>query len=342
MEIQGYSIDFEKIIKTIKKGKYKKIALQLPEGLKIYSSRIIDFLEKKTDALIILSADPCFGACDIANYELKNLDIDLIIQIGHTSIPDSENYWIPTLFINAESKIEVLKVLKKSIPIIKEKGLIIGLVSTSQHIHTLGYIQKFLSENNLKSFIGKGDNRISLKGQILGCNFSAAESIAEKVDAFLYIGSGNFHPLGLLLTIKKPVIAIDPYSNNVKVKELEELKNQILRQRHGVIVSLKDAEKFGILIGTKRGQQRIDLANNIKNVLKSKNKKSYMIAANNFMSEILEGYRDIDCFISTACPRIAIDDYLQYKKPIITPIELEILIGKKKWADYKLDEITSI
>ena len=33
------------------------------------------------------------------------------------------------------------------------------------------------------------------------------------------------------------------------------------------------------------------------------------------------------------------DDYLKYKVPIITPVELEILLGKKKWEDYQFDQI---
>ena len=106
--------------------------------------------------------------------------------------------------------------------------------------------------------IGKGDSRIDLKGQILGCNFSAAKSIANEVDTFLFIGSGNFHPLGLLLLFKKQVIVCDPYSNEIREKELEDLKDIILRQRYGAIARSKDARVFGILIGTKLGQQRID------------------------------------------------------------------------------------
>ena len=70
-----------------------------------------------------------------------------------------------------------------------------------------------------------------------------------------------------------------------------------------------------------------------------KNKKSYIFALNHFNPSFLESFRNIDCFVSTACPRIAIDDYMQYKTPIITPIELDILLGLKKWGDYKFDEI---
>ena len=60
---------------------------------------------------------------------------------------------------------------------------------------------------------------------------------------------------------------------------------------------------------------------------------------NHFSPSIIESYRDIDCFISVACPRIPIDDYMQYKVPILTPIELDIVLGFKKWDEYQFDEI---
>jgi len=155
----------------------------------------------------------------------------------------------------------------------------------------------------------------------------------------LFIGSGTFHPVGLLLSSKKPVIAADPYTNIVKKQELNELKDIILRQRYGAIANSKNAKKFGILVGLKRGQQRMDLAHRVREMFDAFNKKSLIIAMDNFSPVSLQGFGDIDCFVSTACPRIAIDDYLQYKIPIITPIELEIVLGKRKWEDYRFDQI---
>jgi 2-(3-amino-3-carboxypropyl)histidine synthase len=187
--------------------------------------------------------------------------------------------------------------------------------------------------------LSEGDERISEKGQILGCNFTAGTTIAERVDCFLFIGSGNFHPVGLLLSSKKPVITANPYTNVIKKQELEDLKDTILRQRYGAIANSKNAKRFGILVGTKRGQQRIKLADEIKELLNSFNKKSLIITLDQFSPISLQGFSDIDCFVSTACPRIAIDDYLQYKIPILTPIELEIVLGKRKWEEYMFDQL---
>ncbi len=337
MDIPGYSIDLEKIVKTIKKEKYKRVSLQLPEGLKTYASRIVEFLENKTKATIIVSADPCFGACDIANNELKNLDVEFVIHIGHTFVPEIENLWIPTTFINALSTMDVTKAVEKSLSFLEGKR--IGIVATAQHLHTLDTVENILQKNNFEPILSAGDARISTKGQILGCDFSAGMNIIDKVDCFLFIGSGTFHPVGLLLSSKKPVIAADPYTNSVKKQELDELKDIILRQRYGAIANSKNAKKFGILVGLKRGQQRMDLAHNIKEMVDAFNKKSLIIAMDNFSPVSLQGFGDIDCFVSTACPRIAIDDYLQYKIPIITSIELEIVLGKRKWEDYRFDQI---
>jgi len=338
MKISGYLIDLEQAVRTIKKKGYETIALQIPEGLKSSASRIIDSLKKEIKCEIIVIADPCFGACDIANYELKNIGVEFVIQIGHASIPNLGNDLIPTAFVNALSSKDVMQVVEKSLTYLD--GATVGVVTTAQHLHTLKAVEGILKKHNFTPIVSGGDKRIAAKGQILGCDFSTGASIADKVDSFLFVGSGNFHPVGLLLSVKKPVIAADPYSGTVKKQELSDLKDTILRQRYGAIANSKNAKKFGILIGVKRGQQRMKLAHNIKDMLESLGKKSFFIAMDNFTSMPLQGFRDVDCFVSTSCPRIAIDDYLQYKKPIITPIELEIVLGKRKWEDYQFDQIT--
>jgi 2-(3-amino-3-carboxypropyl)histidine synthase len=337
VQIEGYDIDLEKIVKTIKEKDYKRFVLQIPEGLKIHASKFVDFFEKETNATVMIYADPCFGACDLIDNKFNDLDVDFVIQIGHLPIPNIKMTSIPTVFVNARSNLDIEKITEKSIEHLKGKK--VGLVTTAQHVHTLEKAKKILIENNFEPFIGKGNSRIESKGQILGCNFTAATAIADIVDSFLFIGSGNFHPLGLMLSTKKPVIVADPYSNEIKDKELDELKDMVLRQRYGAIARSKDAKIFGILIGVKTGQQRSELAYKIKDILSSNGKKSYIFVLDHFFPAVIESFKDIDCFISTACPRIAIDDYMQYKVPILTPVELDILFGIRKWEDYQFDEI---
>jgi 2-(3-amino-3-carboxypropyl)histidine synthase len=337
MEISGYQIDIERAAETIKKQGYTTVALQVPEGLKSRIFPLVEFLENETGATILVSADPCYGACDVVNYELKNMDVECVIHLGHTEIPTVENFWIPTIYVNVVSTLDVSKVVEKAIPSLEGKK--IGVVTTAQHLHTLETVANILRKLGLEPLIREGDERISSKGQILGCNFSVGTRSAEHVDSFLFIGSGTFHPVGLSMSTRKPVIAADPYTNMVRKQEIDDMKNNMLRQRYGAIIACRSARRFGILIGLKRGQQRLKLAYELKQMLTSAGKKSLFITMDEFSPVSLQGFADIDCYVSTACPRIAIDDYLQYKKPVITPVELEIVLGRREWEMYVFDEI---
>jgi 2-(3-amino-3-carboxypropyl)histidine synthase len=338
MNISDYVIDIEHALTIIQKNGYKTIALQIPEGLKRSIFPMVDVLKQKTNATILVSADPCFGACDIADYGLRSLGVEFVLHIGHTPIPNIKNYWIPTMFITASSTFDVTGVVKKALTSLR--GNKIGVLTTAQHLHTLESVIDILHTHHFTAILAKGDSRISHQGQILGCNFSAATKIANAVDCFLFIGSGTFHPVGLLISSKKPVVAADPYTNLLKTEELEEMKNTILRQRHAAIIASQNAHRFGILIGVKQGQQRLQLAYKLQQMLTSAGKQCLLITQDEFSPIALHGF-DLDCYVSTACPRIAIDDYVQYKKPIITPVELEIALGNRSWDEYVFDEILS-
>ena len=77
---------------------------------------------------------------------------------------------------------------------------------------------------------------------------------------YLFLGSGDFHPIGLVLHTGKPLAMLDPYTGGATEMSLERVE-RILRQRFGLINSVDEANSFGILIGEKPGQMRRNLAN---------------------------------------------------------------------------------
>ena len=83
----------------------------------------------------------------------------------------------------------------------------------------------------------------------------------------------------------------------------------------------------------------MELAFNIKKQLNENNMEGFIIMLDNVNPDALLPYLELDAFIVTACPRIAIDDSQMYKKPLITPQELEIVLDKRDWEKYQLDEI---
>ena len=66
--MKGFDFEEERIKQEIVKLGAKRVLLQLPEGLKPEGPRLATLVEK-TGALPIISADPCYGACDLATDE---------------------------------------------------------------------------------------------------------------------------------------------------------------------------------------------------------------------------------------------------------------------------------
>ena len=336
-----YSLDTTELDSICKQKRKTTVFVKLPEGFQQYTMEIKHWLEESYEFIVILDAQANYGACDLPPESmLKNLEIELLIQIGHLPIPSMniQKRTIPIIFINAQSTLLVSEVIEKSIP--KLTGSRIGLVTTAQHLHLIHEMKSLLEQKGLTVVIGKGDTRIFVPGQVLGCNFSVAKSILNDIDSFLFVGTGFFHPLGLLLSTNKPVVVADPYLNKVIDSiDLFEKKQQLLRQRYGAITFAKQAKTIAIIIGLKPGQMRNEEAITLYKKVINSGKKCLLLASDAIHASFSDRFSFVDVFVSTACPRIAIDDYISYKKPILTPFELLIALQEKSWDDYTFDEI---
>jgi 2-(3-amino-3-carboxypropyl)histidine synthase len=325
----NYQFNVAGIISKVKDMDAEVIGLQFPEGLKVYAVDLARQIEDETGSTVIISGDPCYGACDISDREMEEF-IDVLVHFGHTPLP--LNYRTPVIFVEAYYHLESMEILNEALKFLKGKDKI-GLVTTTQHLYLLDEVSQFLEENGKKVLMKEGSG--TLKGQVLGCNFSAVQDL--HVDAFLYLGSGNFHPLGIKLFTEKPVIIADPYHN--EVRKIDQFADRILRIRFANIVNASESEKFGILVSSKEGQSRWELAKALKKMIHKEGKEAYLILLDEINPSNLMPFRDLDVFVVTACPRIAIDDSKMYEKPLLTPSELEIALGKREWKDYVMDEI---
>ncbi len=77
-----YKLELDRVIAHIKETKAKLVLLQLPDGMKQKSNKILDEVEKQADCEAFLLFGSCFGACDLP-LGLDLLKIDLIVQWGH-------------------------------------------------------------------------------------------------------------------------------------------------------------------------------------------------------------------------------------------------------------------
>jgi 2-(3-amino-3-carboxypropyl)histidine synthase len=321
--MEHFDFDLEAVFEAVKDKNCITVGLQFPEGLKRKALKIAREIEEKTNAKVVISGNPCFGACDIDT--VLSGKVDVLFHFGHAKMGEHKNI----IFIEARSNIDVIPAVKKALTFLKAEK--IGLITTVQHVHKLDDACKVLKENGKECIIGKGDMRTAYPGQILGCNFRAAQIVC---DEFLYIGGGMFHPLGAAIATGKKIIAADPYLNQA----IEVASEKFLRKRGGYIAKAMEAQIFGIIVSTKFGQNRMELGMKLKELAEKHAKQAFIISIDLITQEQLLAFK-ADAYVNTACPRITIDDAERFNVPVLTPQEFEIVLGEREWDKMEMDEI---
>ena len=211
-----------------------------------------------------------------------------------------------TIFVHAKAGVDVKAVVGKAAEKLLKKSGRVGLVSTIQFVHQLDSAKRVLAGCGIKA---------EVCGQILGCDASCVDKFSD-FDAFLYIGSGKFHPLAVAFRTKKKVITADPFSGEVSELKDEEIKAFEKRRRAGLVKFLS-SEKIGILVSTKTGQQNLKKALELKKkVEEAGDKIGYVFLSDSIDYNEFDNFNFVQCWVNTACPRI-IEDYERIKKPIV-------------------------
>ncbi len=342
-----YEIDWEHALQLIKERGAFRVGLQAPEGLKRSLPAFASKIEDETGAMTLISGDPCFGACDIDTHLCQV--VDLMIHLGHAELgvnaeqteegsakgadgvgkaafekPDN------VLFLEAAMPADLTAVVAKAAGILRSSK--VGVSTTIQHVHKIDQAISVLKDLGIQGLIGQPAGRTKYPGQVLGCSYAAARSL--EVEEHLFIGTGQFHPLGIALATGKRVVTADPVTGDVGEIDADPL----LRRRFAAISRAGYARRLAILVSKKPGQKRMKLAEQLKARGEAAGKEMFMVYLDNIEPDRLLNL-GAEAAVCTACPRVALDDAAKYRISILTPPEFEILVGDRKWENYKFDEI---
>ena len=231
MDLERHDFQLDDLVEKIKQNDNRLIALQVPEGLKMQALEMMDEIETETSAKVVLAADPCYGACDLVHDKMKMMGVELVAHMGHSQMNIDSG--MPTEFIDVKYDGDpelkpVLPILTKHLSMAKERmakqddneqlseeeaqdrfldavgrmapltGTKLGLVGSIQHLHLLPDFHDRLEKAGFDVTIPIGGARLSFPGQVLGCNYSGDDS---SIGHYLFLGSGDFHPIGLVLSI---------------------------------------------------------------------------------------------------------------------------------------------
>ncbi len=320
----------EELFAALRDARPSRIVLQVPAGLVRNAGELAAQLREHVGAPVVVASRPCFGACDLPSRD-EAPRAEVAVALGHAPIPNVRSVR-PTYFVEMRTGDGDPEALARRLD---DAGVPhrLGLVASVQHLGLLPPLAGALDRRGYATHVGRGDHRLAYAGQALGCNYTGAEEVAASVDAFLFVGTGRFHPLGLALAVDRPVWSIDPLRG-----ELEPPIDRatLVARRQLLIASVRGARRWGIVVSTFAGQNRSPTALALQARARAHGADAEILLAERVDPADLLG-RDVDAYVCTACPRIALDDSANYPRPVLTVPEFLMALGELPLEPYRFD-----
>jgi 2-(3-amino-3-carboxypropyl)histidine synthase len=313
-----YDFELDRVIDWVRQNNFKKVLLQSAPGLIRYLPEIGGYIKQMTGADTVVDGRGRFGACDVYT-DLTGFEA--VVHFGHTGFI---NTTYPILYIPAFSNIDASKLFHKILDALSNMEKV-GLSASVQHIKTIPTLYEYLARNGKKPFMGQPGKRCLYSGQVVGCDYLSAIRIDSKVDCHVIIAGGEFHAIGLALSVFKPVLHVEPYAGSVEWVSKSKV-DRINRVRGFAALTLQSAKKVALVDISLPGQHTSSLIEKLEVLLKHVKPSSQV---NSFTTELLTdqfllGLKELgyEVVVTAGCTRFATDDFDRSPIPIFEAREV--------------------
>ncbi|CAI5720056.1 hypothetical protein KXD40_004243 [Peronospora effusa] len=352
--------EITRIVEQIRRGGYKKIALQFPDSLLPDASQVQQELKNRLvgqwERMFVLG-DTSYGSCCVDEVAAQHLVADCIVHFGRTCL--SATTKIPVIYVFGKAPISVedcvQQLSERIVGMDPTKTLMLLYEPRYHHASAtvLKSLKKKFSERKLlfgtmKTFYdptekvkaATADDNLSVLQ--IGGQEVIVESINDEITpetfALLYIGAESAHLTSILMRYS----TADCFSYNPEIRSTRKegaTVNRALMRRFFLVQQAKEAQIYGILMGTLGVNQYLDVVHGLQKLIKTSGRKSYLFVVGKVNVPKLANYAEIDAFVLVACQQNTLMDSKEFYKPIVTPYELQLALSPTdQWdGQYKTD-----
>lgn len=293
------------------------VLLELPEGLRGYEAQLVTDIEECGASTVVVRLEPSYGSCETLACDS---DVDIVVHVGHVpyairpiySCRGTRVIYIPVV-VELDDKAE--KMLGKLVDYVMSLGWYrVGIAYVYSYSSHAAHMANMLRRYGITAEAS----------HILGCYFGGLES--QNVDGYVVIGS-RFHALGLGLAVhaEKEILLYEPDTGSYTQYTREIVRE--LQKRYWVASQASDARSWGIILGGRGSQCRPILSTMLVGLLRSMDRSVRVYRSDRLCRHDLDQLKNVDAFVVTSCPRIAVEDLGDYPRPVLVPGELPYALG---------------
>ncbi|KAG5524361.1 hypothetical protein RHGRI_031129 [Rhododendron griersonianum] len=329
----NYNFEVHKTLWRVLSTGAKRVALQFPEGLLMYSLILSDILAAfaAVETCFILG-DVTYGACCVDDLSAAALGADLLVHYGHSCLVPIDSTSIPCLYVFVDIKIDVSRLVdtvKVNFSNLINKQLVIA--GTIQFGTAIRAAKPELENLGFRVLVPQ--SKPLSAGEVLGC--TAPTISKNSCDGFeesdenviIFVADGRFHLEAFMIANPRiRAFRYDPYMGKLFLEEYDH--KGMKESRRNAIVKAREAKSWGIVLGTLGRQGNPRILDQLEKKMREKGLDWTVV----LMSE-LSPFRislfgeSVDAWIQIACPRLSIDWGDAFVKPLLNPFEAEIALG---------------
>jgi len=291
--------------------------------------------------------DVTYGACCIDDLGAKALGADLLVHYGHSCLVPLTTTALPCLYIFVEIRVDVQHLVECFCQTC-EVGTRVHVMGTVQFRPAVATAAKLLNERERPSTIPQA--KPLSPGEVLGCtapsdlhkallpkHSSPDTPVIEHV--MLFIADGRFHlEAAMIANPTLRALRYDPYGKTLTLETYETGKMKAIRKNAIHRTMDPGVKTIGIILGTLGRQGNPAILGHIRSLLKRHGKKCFVLLLSEIFPVKLEKFPNVDAWVQIACPRLSVDWGHFFRKPVLSPYELNVALGEEGWREvYPMD-----
>ncbi|KAL8937268.1 MAG: hypothetical protein Q9211_003770 [Gyalolechia sp. 1 TL-2023] len=346
-----YEID--RTVAEIKRGKWKRIALQFPDNMLPDAPAVCERLSRQLlhDPLkpvavkpgsddshqtnnpgprkLFILADTSYGACCVDEIAAEHVSADVVVHYGRACLSPTARLPVIHAFTHQPLATDaVIESFKHTYRDHDESIILMADTIYASHLQNIDSILKVQGYTSIFTTNIVHDPSSPLP------NRTVPESVYRDPEK---LGEWQlFHisdpPDSLLLTLASRVSGIRVYPTQAattgQVMAVPAVSTKAaLRRRYGLLASASTVPIFGILVNTLSVKNYLHVVEHVKSCISAAGKKSYTFVVGKINAAKVANFSEIGAWVVIGCWESSLIDSSDFWKPILTPFELELALA---------------
>ncbi|MCJ1462982.1 Diphthamide biosynthesis protein 2 [Pseudocyphellaria aurata] len=366
--------EIKRTVVEIRKGNWRRVALQFPDDMLPDAPRVFDALSKEvrqpdpsssvpegasrdilgngtqrpvlsqsSEVKLYILADTSYGSCCVDELAAEHVDADAVVHYGRACLSPTAR--LPVIYIFTIQPLAtetLLQAFQEAFSNREESVLLMADVPYSSHLPSIGAALKRLGYSNLFTTEIVHDPSSPLPNRTVPDDLCADAAKLKKWHLF-HISTP---PQALLLILSSRVSQIHVFpsmntiSNRPRMSTLASTESA-LRRRYALVTSVNTVSIFGILINTLSVKNYLHIVEHVKSRILDAGKKSYTFVVGKVNAAKIANFGEIGGWVVIGCWESSLIDNKDFWKPVLTPFELELALtkdGERIWTgEWKSD-----